>query len=371
MRSTAATTTVEDSGVEMPHDAGRRAAARRLNRRRLRGVPVLAGVVALFVAGCGGSNGQGSKAASGSWNDVAAAAKKEGKVTIYSGQALEHLNPLAAAFERKYPNIKVQVVRGLPTDLAPKVEAEGRTGKGMADVYVTVDRSWLSASKNLFVAPRGPAFDAPAYDRSTRIPAANYFEVSAQIIGFGWNTKLVPGKVRDYPALLDPKLAGGKIGIIKAQGAALVDYYQYLSKNYGADFLEKLAAQRPRIYPSALPMVQALSSGELAAAAFVGSSVKAEKKAGAPVEWGVPESPWGARYYGTVLKSAPHPNAAQLLADFLVTEEGQKAVSSDNASVLPNIAGAVDSTKDVPELANLAPEEVREFQAKWDELFGS
>jgi iron(III) transport system substrate-binding protein len=117
--------------------------------------------------------------------------------------------------------------------------------------------------------------------------------------------------------------------------------------------------------------VQALSSGELAAAAFVGSTVKVEKKAGAPVEWGVPESPWGARYYGTVLKSAPHPNAAQLLADFLVTEEGQKAVSSDNASVLPNIPGAVDSTKDVPELANLAPEKVREFQAKWDELFGS
>jgi iron(III) transport system substrate-binding protein len=370
MRSTATTTTVEDSGVGTPHDGGR-AAARRFKRRWLRGFPVLAGVVALFVAGCGGSNGQGSKAVSGSWNDVAAAAEKEGRVTLYSGQGFEHLKPLTAAFERKYPNIKVEVVRGIPSDLAPKVEAEARTGKGIADVYVSVDRTWLTASKNFFVAPRGPAFDAPAYDRSARVPEGSYFEVSAQIMGLGWNTTDFSGQLRGYPDLLDPNLAGGKIGIIKAQSAAIVDFYQYLTKNHGVDFLEKLATQRPRIYPSALPMVQALSSGELTAAAFVGSTVKLEKKAGAPVDWGVPKSPWGARYYGTVLKSAPHPNAAQVFADFLVTEEGQKAVSSDNASALPNIPGAVESTNDVPELANLTPETVQEFQAKWDELFGS
>jgi iron(III) transport system substrate-binding protein len=335
---------------------------------------ICAGAAALVTA-CGGSGGTNTAAnapAKGSWNDVVAAAEKEGKVTIYSGQGTEQLEDLAARFQKKYPKVKVEVVRAVETDLAPKVEAEARTGKGIADIFVMTDRAWLDANKATFVAPRGPAFDDAAYNRAEHQFDGNYFLVDATILTFAWNTERFAGKLQDYSGLLNPALADGKIGIVPADGAARVDFYQYLAENYGEDFLKKLAAQRPRVYPSALPMAQALSSGEIAAATMVEPQID-EKKAGAPVEWGLAQPAWGARFHGALLKSAPHPNAAQLLADFMITPEGQAAIARKAASVLPDIPGTVDETKNVrqPDPANLTPDKIRDYQAQWNELFGS
>jgi iron(III) transport system substrate-binding protein len=335
---------------------------------------ICAGAAALLTA-CGGSGGTNTTASTpvkGSWTDIVAAAEKEGKVTIYSGQGTEQLQDLAARFQKKYPKIKAEVVRAVETDLAPKVEAEARTGKGIADIFVMTDRAWLDANKETFVAPRGPAFDDPAYNRAEHQFAGNYFLVDATILTFAWNTERFAGKLKDYSGLLDPALADGKIGIVPADGAARVDFYQYLAENYGEDFLKKLAAQRPRVYPSALPMAQALSSGEIAAATMVEPQID-EKKAGAPVEWGLAQPAWGARFHGAVLKSAPHPNAAQLLADFMITPEGQAAIARKAASVLPDIPGTVDETNNVrkPDPANLTPDKIRDYQAQWNELFGS
>src|SRR5689334_11804134 len=155
MRSLSPNETVETAGTR-DSGRGRRGTPR---RRGLRAAATAAAVgLALVSAACGGSDsGSGGSAAvaSGSWTDITAAAEKEGKVTIYSGQGTDQLNDLAAKFQQKYPKIKVEVVRGVETALAPKVEAEARTGKGIADVFVTTDRNWLEANKANFTAPRG------------------------------------------------------------------------------------------------------------------------------------------------------------------------------------------------------------------------
>ena len=160
-------------------------------------------------------------AASGSWEDVVAAAEKEGKVTIYSGQGTDQLDELAAKFQEKYPKIKVEVVRGVETALAPKVEAEARTGKGVADVFVTTDRNWLEANKANFVAARGPAFDDPAYNKAENVLANNAFVTNAAVLTFASNTERFNGKLTDYAGLIDPALAGGKIGIPPIKGATV------------------------------------------------------------------------------------------------------------------------------------------------------
>ena len=127
--------------------------------------------LALVTGACGGSETESKPtAASGSWEDIVAAAEKEGNVTIYSGQGTDQLNELAAKFQEKYPKIKVEVVRGVETALAPKVEAEARTGKGVADIFVTTDRNWLDASKANFVAARGPGVRRPGLQQGRERP---------------------------------------------------------------------------------------------------------------------------------------------------------------------------------------------------------
>jgi len=47
--------------------------------------------------------------------------------------------------------------------------------------------------------------------------------------------------------MLDPGLACGKSGIRPIKGATFVDFYKYVEENYGADYLQMLAAQKPRL----------------------------------------------------------------------------------------------------------------------------
>lgn len=338
--------------------------------RGLRRFAIAAALVpALAVGACGGSSPADSAAvATGSWTDIVAAAEKEGKVTVYSGQGTDQLNELAKRFQAKYPKIKVEMVRGVETALAPKVEAEARTGKGIADLFVSTDRPWLAANKANFLAPRGANFDDPAYNRAENVLDNGSFVVTAAILTFGWNTERYGKKLTDYAGLLDPALADGKIGLPPTKGATFVDFYQYLEENYGADYLEKLAAQKPRLYPSALPMAEALSSGEIAAATFVQPQVD-EQKAGAPVEWGLANPSWGARFQGALLKSAPHPNAAQLMADFMISKDGQEAIARKAGAVLPDVPGSVDVTTNVRKPSTMTPDQIREYEQKLNELF--
>ena len=154
------------------------------------------------------------------WEEIVAAAQEEGKVTIYSSQGLDQLNDLAGRFKDEY-GIELEVVRDIDSALIPKVEAEQTTGSGIADVIAQASAAWAEqrGAEGWFVAPVGPAFDDPAYDRAADVSDLGYFTSSAAVLTFGWNTDQYPTGLTDYSDLLDPELAGGRIGVIEPSGA--------------------------------------------------------------------------------------------------------------------------------------------------------
>jgi iron(III) transport system substrate-binding protein len=305
------------------------------------------------------------------WDAIVTAAQEEGKVTFYSSQGLDQLNDLAQRFSDEY-GIELEVVRDIDSALIPKVEAEQQTGSGIADVIAQASASWSEqrGAEGWFVAPVGPAFDDPAYDRAANVSDNGYFTSSAAVLTFGWNTDQYPTGLTDYSDLLDPELAGGRIGVIEPAAPSIVDFWLYLEENYGEDFVTQLAAQEPKIYPSSLPMAQALTSGEISAGSFVQVLVD-EKEQGAPVDSGLADQVWGARFNTSILQVAPHPNAAQVLANFIITEPGQEAIARKAASVLPDVPGTVTTVDKVrvQDLTVLTPEFVADYQAKWNDLF--
>ncbi|WP_187972557.1 ABC transporter substrate-binding protein [Aquibium microcysteis] len=306
------------------------------------------------------------------WQKVIDAAKQEGRVTIYSAQGLKQLNDLGAKFKEKY-GIEVEVVRAIEADFLPKLKAEFDSGTGIADVAIITSTIALKdlGQQGYFVPATGPAFENPDYKKSERMTDGMSFMTNATILTYSWNTELVPDGIKDYDDIFKKELEG-LIGIPRASVSTIVDFYFYLEENYGADYVERLAAMKPRIYPSALTMAQALSAGEVGVILF-GEPQVDEKAAGAPVESGFGKVVWGARFFGNVTKVAPHPNAAQLLANFIVTPEGQAAIARKTAATLPNIPGAVaeiDSVR-VPDASKLTKENVEAFQARFNQLFGS
>ena len=329
--------------------------------------------VALTMSACGGgSDDKAGGPVKGDWDSVLAAADKEGSVLLYSSQNPVRLDALKAAFTKKYPKIKMEYVRGTDAELNPKIEVENRTGKGSADVHMVTDPSWIetAAKSGKFSTDIvGPDFDAEAFDRAKNVMNDTFFLTSAAVFAMGWNTKAAPDGFATPQDMLDPKYAG-KIGITNPQGiAAYVDFFTFYEKNFGPDFLEKLAKLKPRIYPSALGIAQALTSGELVAAPGVQPLI-AEVAAGAPVKWALPTPAWGTPWYTQVLIAAPHPNAAQVLANFMVTPEGQAALNTGYASVV-KVEGSVADASEVPlpDPAELTPEKVKAYQASWESLF--
>lgn len=331
-------------------------------------------IVVLTTAACGSSDADTAAGpVSGSWSDVVAAAEKEGKVTLYSSQNPANLQVLKDAFAAKYPKITMEFVRGTDAEMNPKVEVENRTGKGIGDVHMLTDTGWITnaaTSGTYSTKIIGPDFDAADYDRAKSVMDDRFFLTSAAVFAMGWNTDKEPNGFSTPQEMLKPELEG-KIGITNPAGiAAYVDLYRFLTKNFGADYLQKLAALKPRIYPSSLGIAQALTSGEIVATPMVQPLVK-EEKSGAPVGWKLPTPPWGTPWYSHVLKAAPHPNAAQVLADFMVTKAGQDALSTGYASALPNTPEAVAKAQDIalPDPAELTPEKNQAFQAEWEKLF--
>ena len=98
----------------------------------------------------------------------------------------------------------------------------------------------------------GPAFDDPAYDRAELVHDDTYFEVSAVVFGYGWNTDKVPEGLTSMEDVLDPRFEG-KVGVVEPSLEALVDFYKYLEETYGAEFVTELAAQQPAHLPGRRP----------------------------------------------------------------------------------------------------------------------
>lgn len=308
------------------------------------------------------------------WEAVVEAAHEEGKVTIYSGQPIDNLLALEAAFEAEYPDIDVEVFRALDNETAAKIQAERDSDTLIADIVVQATLPFMleKSDEGWFAPVDLPSFDAPGYNRELNVSEnGDFFLSSAQIITFAWNTDLWPQGISDWDDLLDPELAGGKIGVLEPSvGANPVSYYVYLIDQQGDEFIDALAAQDPQIYNSALPIGEAIIAGEIAVGAFSLPLIQA-KADGAPVDFGFAPTLYGALYNAAVLENAPNPNAARLLANFLISPVGQEAVAAQAASSLPDIPGTVGHTDDVarPDLSRLTPEAVAAFQERFATLF--
>lgn len=350
---------------------------------KLSRVPMLltAVLIAVGLSACGSDKAASSwelsdqtgPAGDAAWQELVKNAKAEGEVVFYGAHAEDTMNSLATSFEKEY-GIKVRVFRAPDNQLEPKLDAEAKTGKHVADVIGMSDEMYLKelAARGAFAEPEGPALTAAGFDRKANTLAPHVLRSAATTMSYGWNTDLHPKGLSDFDDLLDPSLSGGEIGILSPFTPAVMDFYTYLQQHYGDDYLEKLAAQKPRIYEAGAAMAEALASGEITAATQVAQvAIFGAKDAGAPVDSGLAEPAWAASLYEAVLADAPHPHAAQLLMNYVFTPAGQEIVAERIASVLPDIpssATTIDKTT-TGGVMNASPAQFKSFVAKFNQLF--
>lgn len=288
------------------------------------------GVVAAAAAGrVNGAAAQGADAA------LIEAAKKEGEINWYTGLIQNQIvRPVVTAFEAKYPGIKIRVSGGLQNDLLLKILAEGRAGSMQADI--TEGNSIVAPLQKagLLKAYKSPHAEKlpPEYKDPNGLWAAIllYFLVPAV------NTEMVKAgeEPKALPDLLDPKWKGriawtgemqpgGPPGFI---GTVLAT----LGEKDGMEFLRKLAQQQIRTVPSNPRVVlDQVIAGQypLALVTYNHHSVISGAK-GAPVKW-LPVNPAvGIVSTLVLLEKSPHPNAARLFYDYLLSPEGSEVIKA-------------------------------------------
>src|SRR5882757_4554886 len=308
-------------------------------------------VVLLALAFHGGA---ASAETSADWDAVIAAAKKEGRVTVYSAQVgLTFQNDIAKAFEAKY-GIEVRMVELRATDIRERIRTEQAAGQPGADIsYNGTTTSQLQEDEGRF-QPHGflPNFAAVRPEFS---PNGTLLPISIQGYGILVNTRLV--KPADEPKswhdLLDPKWAG-KIHADDQRflgNGGVLFYTTYAA--FGRDYQEKLAAQQLNISREFRESERRVARGEFPLYIPFALPNLAILK-GLPIKAVLPSE--GILYVGYVmgiLKEAAHPNAARLLMNFFI----------EKSSALEYAKGAFNVPVDVP-LDQLDPYARSVVQAK-------
>jgi ABC-type Fe3+ transport system substrate-binding protein len=278
------------------------------------------------------------------------AAKKEGQVVWYTSLIVNQaVRPLVEAFNKKYPGVEVKYARGDSGPNAIKVINEARAGKVEGDVFdgIATTPPLLKAG---LVEKFIPA-DADKYPEGMRDPEGRWNVLIVYFLTPGINTQIVgKDEIKTAQDLLNPKWKG-KIawstepssGAPVYVGAAL----QMMGEDKGMDFLRALAKQDiVNVDATNRAILDQVILGQYAIALsiFNHHAVLSEKK-GAPTTW-LKVEPIPAPFHSIgLVKNAPHPNAAKLLIDFLLSEEGQRTFA--DVEYLPAMPSVQAKTPEV------------------------
>jgi iron(III) transport system substrate-binding protein len=263
-------------------------------------------------------------------DELAALARREGgTLTLYSSAPTEDTGALIAAFEAKYDGVKVRLWRGGSEAILTRTVTESRSGRFDADVIETAGPEMEALVREKLLASlggRAPAWIATRYS----------------VFAAAYNTSAVAAAdvPRRYEDLLDPKWKG-RLGI----EADDVDWFfavvGALGERKGLDLFRDIVARNGiSIRKGHSLLTNLVVSGEvpLALTAY-GYRVDQLKKAGAPIDKSylppVIALPTGVG----LLRKAPHPWAAGLFYNFMVTD-GQ-AIMADRGFVTRQNLNAV------------------------------
>jgi iron(III) transport system substrate-binding protein len=301
----------------------------------------------------------------GAW---VARAKKEGAVTLYTSMQLVDSRPLTEAFEKKY-GIKVSLWRASGEKVAERAITEARGARFDVDVIETDGAQVEIAYREKLLAPlKVPSVaDVPA----EILPAHGYYAPTRlTLYVMSYNTNLVaPNEVpKSYADLLQPRWAG-KLALENDDVPWFASVVKAMGESQGLAYYRRLAGQKPSMRKGHTLMAEMVAAGEIEIAIDTHvQGIARLKEKGAPIEWKPLQPAFGQPSSVGVAARAPHPDAARLLAEFILSREGQQIIKARNR--VP-VSRAVDSPLNKFQYRLIDPAIALDEWDKWSALWSS
>jgi iron(III) transport system substrate-binding protein len=307
-------------------------------------------------------------------------ATKEGEVNWYTTLIVNQIvRPVAQTFEKRFPGITVHYSRASPSDTALKIINEARARRVSADVFDGSNTVFMLQDAKLVADYRpqsAASWPAELKDPQGRWTALNVYYWTAAV-----NTNLVKpeDEPKTYEDLLDPKwrgkiawtydlTAGGPPGFVH-------NILTTMGQEKGMAYLRTFASQQPVTIPAAQRVVlDKVVSGEYPLCVMIlNYHVTISAAKGAPVKWLKMEPLSQTMGLVSVVKPAPHPNAARLLVEFLLSDEGQRVLAdNDYLPANPDVPAKVPENK--PQQGHfkvnvVSPQMTQDGLAKWTAVY--
>jgi iron(III) transport system substrate-binding protein len=254
-------------------------------------------------------------------------AKKEGSLIWYTSTSIEDIKRLFDAYTKKYPFIKTEFFNAGSARVFNRILNESRVGKIFFDLVAVrgVETHQLVKGGFLqpYLSPESGAY--PQGFKDAKGYWVDYFD-AYNIIAY--NTKLVPKEQapKSWEDLLDPKWKS-KIALEEE----MYSWYAAISVAWGREraqrYMRALAKQDVQLRSGQTLIAQLMAAGEFPMGMALAHRIEKMKEQGAPVEWVTTLDPVTVSLHPIgVAAKAPHPNAAKLFIDFVLSKEGQQLV---------------------------------------------
>ena len=297
----------------------------------------------VFLAAGGLHAGEANPSPAIDWERTLAAAKKEGKVVVSIPASTELRRRIEKVFKQRF-GIEPELNVGRAASIVAKIQQESKAGVPGVDLHMGGGESMVSGllSEGL-LAPLEPAMilkevKDPSHWWGGHIWLDNakryiYASHAYQVELIWCNTDYVkPEEIRSLNDLVNPKWSG-KIGYLDPRTAgAGASMWSFLWKLKGEDYLKKLAGQKLLLGRDQRVLAENLARGKIAIVVGLSYySLLPFAKAGLPVK--SISTPRDEMYVSggsgnvTIIKGAPHPNAAKVFLNWFLGQEGQETYS--------------------------------------------
>jgi iron(III) transport system substrate-binding protein len=307
--------------------------------------------------------------------ELIAAAKAEGKLVLYTANFAEVEQETIREFNKRFPEIKVEMVRAPGGQLITRVKTEAAAGKLIADIVDHSDRALMQPLIDLFQDYAPP--NAADYDPAALISPKLWPRLTA-IWSIAYNTELVKNPPKSWWDLTKPENDKKTSQVIAASGGTTWTRVMFERQVLGEDYWAKQAATHPVLYPSGAPMSDAMVRGEVAMGPLIYNAVFPKLRDGAPISAvfppeGVPANPFATG----IPKTATHVNAAKLYLNWCLSKEGQTFMIKQQGNLTSlKVAPVYPETFD-PKVVKVWYPNMEQYVklhgdwvAAWDKIFG-
>ena len=288
-------------------------------------------VMALMMAGCGG----GDKKTDAPKKDAPKAAAATDTVMLYSSMQEDQLNAVKKAFEKKYPNIKMDYYFAGTGKVITKIATEAKSGQVAADVIWVGDPADYIGFKKMGILEKYTSAEAANIDKAFIDPEGFYTGARMMNMGIAFNTTKVKKEEapKTWNDLLDPKWKGqivmtdpGTAGTTKYAVGALI-----ASKDYGPAYFEKLKANGTELQSGTTATHNQIAAGAYKVGMCLDYVTNNLKAKGSTIEFVYLDKDIVSIFSPVaVVKGAKNIKNGKLLVDFILSKEGQEVLVANN-----------------------------------------